>query len=282
MKKLMKAIAFATVMCMLLSTAAFAAGLDADDVVTDYVLNVTVTTTNADEEVALLIVKSDVADLASVTNDAILYVDQKPSVTANDVTTATFSNVSIDSTKGVTTVDIYAGHASAGGAAKVLEDISLTKPVTDLSVSIDPSDFDFIADIEAYVAASNDDNLKNAMANAEAPEVNNFSAVKTVVNVSCPAGNNKAITGMYWAFKLSDGNYKYVKVNDVSALGGSVLSGDVSLAAVFINGAKAGTANEATRPILEVVAADVIFQLDNDTVKSNAISTNPSLIPSAN
>jgi hypothetical protein len=47
MKKLMKAIAFATVMCMLLSTAAFAATPLVGNLKADYKFDVTVTTDGA-------------------------------------------------------------------------------------------------------------------------------------------------------------------------------------------------------------------------------------------
>ena len=130
MKKLMKAIALATVMCMLMSVAAFAseAVLDQNAART---LNVTVTYEGlATDQVSLVVVPAG----AAIAQGNILYVDQKAAADG----TATFTAPIADAT--VTAVDVYAGYAkyaAANSAAElVAEDLALTAAVTNATVVV--------------------------------------------------------------------------------------------------------------------------------------------------
>lgn len=149
MKKLMKAIAFATVMCMLLSTAAFASTATLTS--TDYVLDVTVNAAG-DEQVALLIVDTD-ANLASLESSQILYVGQMAAAEG----VADFGEIAIDSAKGSKQVDVYAGYVSnaTGNAMTVASNVDL-ESVKAITVAIDGDAYinDEISGDDGKVAAA--------------------------------------------------------------------------------------------------------------------------------
>jgi hypothetical protein len=100
MKKLMKAIAFATVMCMLLSTVAFAA----QEATVNSAKNGINVTVEAEEgtQVALLILAKGTA-LKDAASGNILFIDQKPAAASG----ATFTDVSIGSAKAA---DVFVGY----------------------------------------------------------------------------------------------------------------------------------------------------------------------------
>ena len=130
MKKLMKAIALATVMCMLMSVAAFAseAVLDQNAART---LNVTVTYEGlATDQVSLVVVPTG----AAIEEGNILYVAQDAAVNG----TATFTAPIADAT--VTAVDVYAGYAKYADAnskaEKVATNLALTAAVTNAAVVV--------------------------------------------------------------------------------------------------------------------------------------------------
>lgn len=261
MKKLMKAIAFATVMCMLLSTAAFAAPVA--NRTDDYVLDVTVATgAAAAEQVALLIVAKD-ANLDSLSNEQILYVDQTASVESNGSYAASF-DVTIDSTKNVKVVDVYAGYASANGPATVLEDVELEEAKA-LSISL--TDTQIIDNVEAWVATLGEEQ-KAALKDIQIPENNVAAAVITTVNFANFADTDR-VTDMFWVFEVAaDNNKRYLR-GDVNALGiNGVCTGAVQMGVSFINGSK----NNPERPVLDITGASVIFQINNETDTAKALT----------
>lgn len=218
MKNFMKAIAFATVMCMVLSTVAFAA-VD----VTNYAekkVTVTVENVTQGEQVAIVITNG-VADEYSFTTGTILYVDQK----AAESTSVVFEDIVISDS--VDTIDVYAGYASNSGdkAFKVVEDEPLTQ---DTKLTLLAAQFiDDITEADDYEEVMGDRTVN-------AGQKASLAWVKlNAVNVA--AGG---ITEMVWAFKVikdgeSEVKTKYV-AGDISKLGlGSVLRGPVQIAAAF-------------------------------------------------
>ena len=249
MKKLMKAIAFATVMCMLLSTAAFAAN---EDVTVDEskVITVNVTGATAGEQVSLVVVAGDTTDY-TFNNDTILYVNQTAAVSGG----ATFTNVNVPAD--VETIDVYAGYASntAAQAEKVADNVPL-ETVAEITVAINGT-VTIINNVQGE-----DDFDAATMGTTE----NDYGALVILpvdfANVPAPG-----VAKMFWAFGI-DGNgdgaadsHKYVAGN-VSTLGlGSALEGTVQLGAAFVNGTKNANRSDA----LNIVSANAIFLIGEDT-----------------
>jgi len=121
MKKFMKAIAFVTVMCLALSTVAFAAGTAPEKI-----FNVTVTEAGNDQ-VALYIV----AEGGSLTDDP-LYIDQKGAENGTAEFTAVLTNATVDA------VDVYVGYATyaAGNTTPLyVGTVKLEEEVTEITVT---------------------------------------------------------------------------------------------------------------------------------------------------
>ena len=125
MKKLLKAVALATVMCMLLSTAAFAAEfgsvVEPEDKTVSKVISANVVKAGANEQVVLLIVDEKVTDLAAVTEADIMYIDQQQ---ADSEGNTTFENILIKDTE--TVVDVYVGSAATNGPKLIAEGVGLS------------------------------------------------------------------------------------------------------------------------------------------------------------
>ena len=247
MKKLMKAIAFATVMCMLLSTAAFAAN---EDVTVDEskVITVNVTGATAGEQVSLVVVAGDTTDY-TFNNDTILYVNQTAAVSGG----ATFTNVNVPAD--VETIDVYAGYASntAAQAEKVADNVPL-ETVAEITVAINGT-VTIINNVEGKAAEEG--------ITLEATE----NDIGGLVILPVKFENVPAVTKMFWAFGIDgDGDgaadsHKYVAGN-VSTLGlGSALEGTVQIGAAFNNGTKANSGADA----LNIVSANAIFLIGGET-----------------
>lgn len=136
MKKFMKAIALATVLCLALSTAAFA---DDASKVADYEVQVVVNTDAAKvdgKQVALVIISDATGELKStsaITDTNIKYIDQKPATAAAGATfTAPIAN---DVTKVAVFVGYdgasaqYVGHVDLGPDVQTIEIVSGTQTV---------------------------------------------------------------------------------------------------------------------------------------------------------
>ena len=216
MKKFMKAIAFATVMCLLLSTVAFAAN---EDVAVNLATkNVTVTVKNvaAGEQVALIITNGTAADY-EFNNTTILYVDQK----AAGSSTAVFNDIAI--AEGIEAIDVYAGYATnQGNAVKVANDVALTEDVV-------------VTLVEATVIDDITEEPEYDEATMGTPnEGTKGSVVYLHLNVTGVA--NGELTKMFWAFHVDKDGVKDTKyaAGNVAALGlGEALQGNVEIAAAF-------------------------------------------------
>lgn len=245
MKKFMKAIAFVTVMCMALSTVAFAATVEgmldgATAELSEKVLNITVTGAEKDEQVALMVVASTAAD-----NDfsAPLYIDQKASAGDSVGFTAVLTNATVDA------VDIYVGYSSwaAGNttARKIGEDVQITEGVTEITITK--------VAVESVTGVQAEADLGDAYAfsfTADGPE-------------------GVYATKMVWAISYTDkaGNSdtRYSEAIDVSSyLIGAGMSGTIELGVAFSNGS-----SSVVRPIEAVTidSVDAIF-LFNDADKT--------------
>ena len=256
MKKFMKALAFATVMCMLLSTAAFATNPAATvDQAPDYKFTVTVTTeADTAEQVSLLVVKSN-ATLATLQNSDILYVGQA----ASSSKTATFADIVVDGTKVADgKVDIYAGYASNSEEAAVCyNDFSV---VNVRKIAITLVETEIVDDVTTWNKL--DEAMKATIAD-QLPEREIASLVRAKVNFANTA--NKTIDKVGWEFVTGSGS----RYAELDAAGYGIIDGDVLMGVTFVNGWKAefeGTNGyNAHLPINKV---NLFFKVDGDEVQA--------------
>lgn len=214
MKKLMKAIAFATVMCLVLSTAAFAA-VEVNDYETKNV-TVTVNGVQKGEQVALVITK----DGTDITKENVLFVDQKAAGTSSASFTATLTGAG-------ETIDVYAGYASSGSRILVADNFSLEAPVLEIEVTL--ADVEIVKNITEVtegelVVSTADPDTKGALA---------------ILTINVANGTAGAITDMFWTFNLKNDETteavtKYYRGDaTIAAALGSVLNGDIEIAAAI-------------------------------------------------
>lgn len=259
MKKFMKALAFATVMCMLLSTAAFATNPAATlDQATDYKFTVTVTTeADTAEQVSLLVVKSN-ATLATLQNTDILFVGQEDS----NGTSATFADIVVDGTK-VTDgmVDIYAGYASNSEEAAVCYNDFPVVNVREIAITL--VETEIVDDVTTWNKLTELTEEQKATLNAQLPEREIASMVRAKVNFANTA--NKTIDKVGWEFVTGSGS----RYAELDAAGYEIVDGDVLMGVTFVNGWKAefeGTNGyNAHLPINKV---NLFFRVDNKEVQA--------------
>lgn len=207
MKKLLKAVAFVTVMCMLLSTAAFANYGEATGDKTTKLIDANVVNVGANEQVALLIVAKDVA-VADATEADIMYIDQKQADASGVVA---FEDIAIKDTE--TVVDIYVGSAATNGPQLIGNDID-------------------VADVKVITLATElgDDAIITAYGNSGTDGVTKGYAAALTVNI--PEG--LTVDKMIWGFKLTDENFRrYSTAQEVDPH----TAGAVQFAAAFDLGA---------------------------------------------
>ena len=153
MKKFMKAIALATVLCLALSTVAFANSVDTavKDSAKDYTVDVVVTGAIS-EEVALVIVDStngDVIATSGINDGNIVYIDQKTA----DASGTTFADVPIKDTvkrvsvfvgyDGIAATDNYLGTFDIGPEIKkinIVEDATIVSADDGIGLAIELQD----------------------------------------------------------------------------------------------------------------------------------------------
>jgi hypothetical protein len=201
MKKLMKAVAFAVVMCMLLSTVAFASdfGTANGDKETK-IITANVLGAGANEQVVLLIVNADVA-VADATEAEIMYIDQKQ---ADASGAAAFSNILIKDTE--QKVDIYVGSAATNGPQLIGEDVD-------------------VSDVKNITLATGVEAIITATALGEGEVKKGFAAA---ITVDIP--ETLAVSKMIWGFKLAgEENRRY---SAPQIVGGNT-TGRVQFAAAF-------------------------------------------------
>ena len=237
MKKFMKAIAFATVMCLVLSTVAFAAAVVDEET---KALNITVEGAAAGEQVAIIIVEAGAEEF---TAETILYVDQKAS--KNFSTTIT----------GVDAIDVYAGYATntSGEAVLVAENVALEEEEEVLQLTITLANVTIVNDItevkneHGFVISKPDAETKGAV-------------VKFTINVANAAGTD-AIAGMAWVFEVKndetqaiDTKYAAADATIVAAINSGLLAGNVEIAAAVNS---TGYTITAAKALLSVNGSEV-------------------------
>lgn len=196
MKKFLKAVALATVMCMLLSVSAFAAVGGATGNKTAKTIDITIATgATAAEEVAVLIIDSE-KTLANAVETDIMYINQ--------VTTDASGNAEIKGVKllnDTKVVDVYIGSAKLGTAQQIGDDIDLN-------------------DVKKITIVG-DEYFENVMG---AGNVKGGVAAALTVNL-----NGLTVDKMIWAFKVGN-DWKYSKSIAASNLNGSLVDGAVQYA----------------------------------------------------
>lgn len=231
MKKFMKAIAFVTVMCMALSTVAFAAG-SVPTTTNDKTFKVTVTEAGTDQ-VALLVVEAG----AGKTGEP-LYIDQQPAVDGKVEFTAKIA-------KDVAAVDVYVGYAGFAAEHKdafEVGNVKLVKPITAVNIKKVGTEF-ASADGKQQIGAG--------------------AAIK--FNIEAPA--DVYAKKMIWAIRYKDENdveqVKYTDAMDVSRYGiGTLMTGSVELGLAFLNGFTV-KGKEIIKEY-EITDVDVIFMFSDD------------------
>lgn len=217
MKKFMKAIAFVTVMCMALSTVAFAAG-SLGEPTADKTFTVTVTDAGTDQ-VALLVVEKD-ADRATATP---LYIDQKP---ADNGTAAFTAKIA----KNVAAVDVYVGYATYAAEhneAYKVGTVTLSQPVTEVTIT----------NVNCTWELYHDDSEGSTMEQ---------SATGAVISFNFEAPEGVSSSQMGWQITYVDPVTKenktvYSDAFDISeySLGSVIESGsNVTLGLAFLNGSE--------------------------------------------
>ena len=238
MKKFMKVIAFVTVMCMALSTVAFAETESPFGEVEDKTFTVTVTGAGNDQ-VALMIVEAANGDY-NFSNP--LYIDQMGAENGTAVFTA---KIAAD----VDAVDVYVGYASNNSdKAAYLGKVELVEAVTEITV------------IKTKIAEV----LKNEEAEADYGTAFAFEFAIT-------APNGVSAQKMVWAITYEtdeNGGTKTVYSDAVDVSGysfGAVLGGSVTLGVAFSNGSSVRDFD-----YVEIEDVDAIFLFSNDAVASTA------------
>ena len=201
MKKLLKAVALVTVMCMLLSTAAFANYGSATGDKETKIISANVLGAGANEQVVLLIVNADVA-VADATEAEIMYIDQKQ---ADGSGAAAFSNILIKDTE--QKVDIYVGSAATNGPQLIGEDID-------------------VSDVKNITLATGEDAIITVASESANGKMPGFGAA---ITVNIPEGLE--VSKMIWGFKLSNEDFR--RYSSVQEIENGNVSGSVQFAAAF-------------------------------------------------
>lgn len=230
MKKFMKAIAFVTVMCMALSTVAFADNRNSavKSTTDDKTVIVTVTTAGANDQVALYIVEDK--DGAS-TLDAPLFIDQKGMNEGSAVFTA---KIAAD----VEAVKVFVGYAANTGSAIEVGTVALVQPITEITINKLSTDLR-IQTVEGVQQVG--------------------AGVGIKLDVKAP--KNVYATDMIWAIRYTDANgdpqVSYTDPMDVADYGiGTLLKGEIDLGLAFLNGFNRAGEEIAS---VEITDVDVIF-----------------------
>ena len=239
MKKFMKAIAFVTVMCMALSTVAFAETESPFGEVTDKTFTVTVKGAGNNEQVALYIVEAK--EGASTTDDP-LYIDQ---TAANGSGTAEFT---AKIARDVKAVKVFVGYAAnTTGKAIDLGEVQLVEAETAITV------------VKVDV-----DSVKGVKAESDLGDAYAFSFTAT-------APENVYATNMVWAITYTDEvnnvtDTVYSESVDVSEyLIGAGMDGAITLGVAFSNGS---VARELDAVRIDSVDAIFLFNDAGKTVKT--------------
>ena len=239
MKNLMKAIAFATVMCMLLSVTAFAAS--EANMAGDGTASVTIIIDDAaaSTPIALVVAKSTVESATGLDESNILYIDQAET---DEYGAVTFNSVD---TKGEKAVNVFVGYEGVSAAIKLVA----------AKVDLGPGDKVVIEDVKFYQTADIDKDVEGV----EATDVESGSGATGTATITVDEG--RKIAGINWAIghSASDGSdvkRAYVKANAdmLSVLTGNV---QVRVGVAFSNGLKADPSTQRKITDLDLIVKTV-------------------------
>lgn len=242
MKKLMKAIAFATVMCMLLSVSAFAntAAMDPNGAAS---VTIEIADATKSTPIALVVAKSSVESAAALDESNILYIDQSETDANGAVT---FPNVD---TKGEKAVNVFVGYAGVDAAIKLVAE----------EVVLGPKDSVEIKNVRLYQPDEIDDSEVGDATDVESGSGATGTATVTV-------DEDRKVAGIIWAigYKNAKGEdaRAYVKADTAmfAALQGAT---ELRVGVAFSNGLKADASTQR-----EITGLDLIVK----TVKTDNTS----------
>lgn len=257
MKKLMKAIAFATVMCMLLSVSAFAEEVVTNPKATldpnaDYNLTVEVTASGT-EQVALLVLKAG-TELSAASDTTIYYINQDAATEGK----ATFNVVLNKATlSNETKVDVYAGYASNGtNPAVSVKGVDVVN-ANELSIVL-ADGVTVIPDVDK----SENELIKAAVGKVtEKPEGDIGGLAYATVKFE-NATAKTSVTNVGWEF-ITGAEKRYVHY---AVEGFNVLEGNVQLGVAFANGSNVD--KDRVQFVTDQTTANLYFKVDGKEVQA--------------
>ena len=217
MKKFMKAIAFATVMCMLLSVAAFAASNA--EIATAGTVNIIVEGATASTPIAFVVTDTTVTEAANITSANIKDVAQ------TETTASGTASIALG-TGGLDTVNVFYGYEGAtlnGEPSALMLSAALEVEVYD-TVVIKNLDIITEQEISEYIAS-------NPGAAIAATDTDNATALVFEIDIDA---NGKTVTDMIWSIRHSGANRVAYVDADTDIF--TVLDGTVKYALAFSNG----------------------------------------------
>ena len=219
MKKFMKAIAFATVMCMLLSTAAFAAATMNEN------STVTVNVTGAATEAPIAFVVSTAGSAAAIDSANIKDVAQI-NTEADGSATITLG------TGGEQSVNIFYGYQGVE-TAQMFTAVLDVEPGDSVDVNV------------AEILSADAIDKYTAVNGVEIPKTDNDRGSAIIATVDVNVDEGRVIKDMIWSIRYketAEGELKFAYVKANASLF-SVLDGEAQIGLAFSNGNKSGKAS---------------------------------------
>ena len=210
MKKFMKAIAFATVMCMLLSTVAFAADLTIADAKVTVTVNAGAEAAN--EQIAFVV--STATTVAGIGSGNIKDVQQ----------------VALDA-NGSRTIELGTGDATEATVYYGYKGVTEAQSLTAAAV-VQPNDKVVITGVDILT----DDEITNhdfVTEGATLPETETDKAGAIIATVDVQKEEGKTIAGMFWSIRYGTNDVAYVEADDALF---SLLEGPIEIGLAFSNG----------------------------------------------
>ena len=248
MKKLMKALAFATVACMLLSTAAFAEELPKGTAEMDKPnaasVTVTVETGVASTPISIVVTPTTVKDAKDITSGNILYINQD--VTGKDGV-AKFTSVDTKNTNGV---NVFLGYEGVGETALTLVAEALVLEPQD-KVTIVPAKIYKASEIDATV-----DGIENTESD--------FGVGAAVELTKSAFGKDREIKDMIWSISYTKGGEAkkaFTKVKPALIDNLNACEGTLRLGLTVSAGSKAK--GDTVDTAAEITAVNVIVKTNN-------------------
>lgn len=243
MKKLMKALAFATVACMLLSTAAFAENSAEMDAGAKSV-TVTIDGVTASTPISIVVTPTTVTKAEEIASGNILYINQDVTDENGDVT---FESVDTKNTNGV---NVFLGYEGVGESALTLVAEALVLEPQD-KVTIVPAKIYKASEVDATV-----DGIENTESD--------FGVGAAVDLTKSAFGEDREIKDMIWSISYTkDGEAKkaFTKVKPALIENLNACEGTLRLGLTVSAGSKAK--DDTVETAAEITAVNVIVKTNN-------------------